>query len=91
MLEIVRLKNAKDKHQLEAMKLLALIICKGRQYKELFCESHGKKIVFVLYFTTLLSFTGLKIVAECLGLTTSPSLIECAQDLLLQLSMVMFQ
>eukprot|EP00731_Ephydatia_muelleri_P017623 Em0010g721a len=70
VLEIVHLKSAKDKHQLEAMKLLALIVCKGRQYKELFCESHG-----------------LKIVAECLALTSSSSLIECAKDLLLQLSM----
>ena len=50
MLEIVHLKSAKDKHQLEAMKLLALIVCKGRQYKELFCESHGKNVSFCVLF-----------------------------------------
>ena len=58
MLEIVRHKSAKDKHQLEAIKLLALVICKGRQYKELFCESHGKLLCSCIVHLVVIRLLG---------------------------------
>ena len=42
VLEIVGLRTAKDSAKTEAIKLLTAIANKGRQYKELLCESFGK-------------------------------------------------
>lgn len=43
LLEIISLKTAKDRDKAEGLRLLTAIAAKGRQYKELLCESFGKK------------------------------------------------
>ena len=45
VLEIVGLKSAKDSDKAEAIRLLATIAHKGRQYKELMCESYGVSLM----------------------------------------------
>lgn len=42
LLEIVSLKSCDEGHKAEALRLLTLIARKGRQYKEIICESYGK-------------------------------------------------
>ena len=44
LLEIISLKTAKDRDKAEGLRLLTAIAAKGRQYKELLCESFGKNI-----------------------------------------------
>ena len=44
VLEVVGLKSAKDTDKAEALRLLTIITNKGRQYKELVCESYGERI-----------------------------------------------
>lgn len=41
VLEVVGLKSAKDGDKAEALRLLTVVANKGRQYKELICESYG--------------------------------------------------
>ena len=48
VLEIVGLKSAKDSDKAEAIRLLTTIAHKGRQYKELMCESYGVLLVVQL-------------------------------------------
>ena len=43
VLEVVGLKSAKDNDKMEALRLLTIIANKGRQYKELICESYGEQ------------------------------------------------
>lgn len=42
LLEIVSLKSCDERHKAEALRLLTLVARKGRQYKEIICESYGK-------------------------------------------------
>lgn len=42
VLEVVGLKSANDDDKAEALRLLTMIANKGRQYKELICESYGE-------------------------------------------------
>ena len=59
VLEVVGLKSAKDTDKAEALRLLTIVTNKGRQYKELICESYG---VWVGQWKYILSwFIGLKI------------------------------
>ena len=41
VLEVVAMKSAKEEYKEEALLLLATIANKGRQYKEVLCESYG--------------------------------------------------
>jgi hypothetical protein len=41
VLEVVGLKSAKDPDKAEGLRLLTTIANKGRQFKELICESYG--------------------------------------------------
>jgi len=69
VLEIVGLKSAKEEDKAMALQLLTTIASKGRQYKELLCESYGVKVV-----------------AECLALSSAEETQEYARNLLHQLS-----
>ena len=42
VLEIVGLRTARETAKTEAIRLLSAIANKGRQYKELLCESYGE-------------------------------------------------
>lgn len=42
LLEIISLKSCDEGHKAEALRLLTLVAKKGRQYKEIICESYGK-------------------------------------------------
>ena len=42
VLEIVGLKSAREEDKAVALQLLTTIASKGRQYKELLCESYGE-------------------------------------------------
>ena len=46
VLEVVGLKSAKDTDKAEALRLLTIVANKGRQYKELICESYGESVQF---------------------------------------------
>ena len=43
LLEIVNLKSCEEADKAEALRLLTQISLKGRQYKEMICESYGKE------------------------------------------------
>ena len=43
LLEIVNLKSCEEADKSEALRLLTQITNKGRQYKEMICESYGKR------------------------------------------------
>ena len=43
LLEIVNLKSCEEADKAEALRLLTQISLKGRQYKEMICESYGKR------------------------------------------------
>lgn len=43
VLEILGLKQAKEVDKAEALRLLTYVATAGRKYKELICESYGKK------------------------------------------------
>lgn len=47
VLEVVGLKSAKDGDKAEALSLLSITANKGRQYKELICESYGEPKVSI--------------------------------------------
>jgi len=42
VLEIVGLRSIKEEDKAMALQLLTTIACRGRQYKELLCESYGE-------------------------------------------------
>lgn len=42
LLEVISLRTAKDRDKAEGLRLLTAIAIKGRQYKELLCESFGQ-------------------------------------------------
>jgi len=48
VLEIVGLMSAKEEDKVIALQLLITIASKGRQYKELLCESYGEQS-FVIF------------------------------------------
>ena len=54
VLEVVGLKSAKDADKVEALRLLITIANKGRQYKELICESYGGYAVLILSLRLIL-------------------------------------
>ena len=43
LLEIVNLKSCEEADKAETLRLLTQISLKGRQYKEMICESYGKE------------------------------------------------
>ena len=53
VLEVVGLKSAKDTDKAEALRLLTIIAHKGRQYKELMCESYGVFVVVAINYGKL--------------------------------------
>ena len=48
LLEIISLRTSKDKDVAEGLRLLTSIADKGRQYKELLCESFGEWFAAIL-------------------------------------------
>lgn len=42
LLEVISLKTTKDRDKAEGLRVLTSIAVKGRQYKELLCESFGE-------------------------------------------------
>ena len=46
VLEVISLRTAKSRDKAEGLRLLTSIVTKGRQYKELLCESFGEPLLF---------------------------------------------
>ena len=90
VLEVVGLKSAKDADKAEALQLLTTIANKGRQYKELICESYGEcsKLAVSLRGHGCSCIPGVKLIAECLALSSHEDSQEAARNILYQLSTV---
>ena len=88
VLEIVGLKSSREEDKAEALKLLTVLANKGRQCKELLCESFGMCIHSILTNYIIIITEGVKIVAENLAISKSAQTQETAQNFLLQLSTV---
>ena len=46
VLEIIGIKSSQEEDKTEAIRLLTSIANKGRQYKELLCESYGEEVAW---------------------------------------------
>lgn len=49
LLEIINLRSCTEDNKGEALRLLASIATKGRQYKEMICESYGMGLKIVVW------------------------------------------
>ena len=53
LLEIISLKSCLETDKSEAQRLLTLVANKGRQYKEMICESYGELCKLHVYTCTM--------------------------------------
>ena len=87
-MEVIGLqRGVRESAKCEGLKLLSSIADRGRQFKELLCESFGENMISCYIILILYLYLSLvvKVVAECLAVSSSEETQELAQQLLHQL------
>ena len=62
LLEIASLKSCNEVDKAESLRLLTLIAGKGRQYKEIICESYGGSFTFtIVYVYVMMHYCNIRV------------------------------